>query len=283
MNIYKDKYLKYKKKYLNLNHVGGSAKIKDISQQGLDELVGDNTSSGFDENTEFKFRSINNRIFTITYRQAKISKLYLKKIMDSMIEKNTIDETNQLSSFEYWIGVDKKDSVLSQLFEYMRLKNGADFKSDIFKIFDKDGGFEKKFVKPVKFGYQFDETKNEGEWTKNWGDAKQFAELKDDNPEKKAMAWIVNAAKNRSQFYKLLKISNLFGISSLLLLGLMYLASLLKFCPPGDIDRVLDPAITDGKLRPMRSKADLMTKAEKEEAAKKAEATGADEKKAPSS
>ena len=217
----------------------------DISDTGLDAEVEEEKSTAFDESTEFKFKTHNGRAFSLTYKQAKISKNLLKVAMERQVENETVGDTIDLPELTQG---DTDDTIVNKIIEYMVRRDGTDFK---------DGNFD-KFTMPVKYGYEFDEKKNMGTWTQNWGDAKQYAELDPDHPDKWAMRWIVIEAKNRKNFYKLLSAANHFDIMGLLGLGLMYIASLLKFCPVDDIDRVLDPAITDGSLKPMRPEAELM-------------------------
>ena len=59
------------------------------------------------------------------------------------------------------------------------------------------------------------------------------------------MKWIVQEAKPKG-IYKLLTEADKIRLDGLADLGYACLASLLKFCKRGDIDRVLDPAIKDG-------------------------------------
>lgn len=105
---------------------------------------------------------------------------------------------------------------------------------------------------PIKFGYEGKE------WFKNYGDrAGSFDELPEDHPDRWAMKWIVQEAKNRKVFYKLLTEADKIRLDGLADLGYAYLASLLKFCKRGDIDRVLDPAIKDGTLLEMRENLEI--------------------------
>jgi len=64
--------------------------------------------------------------------------------------------------------------------------------------------------------------------------------------------WIDLRARHRPKFYKLIAAANHMGISGLVSLGVTKIATLLKYCRTEDIDRVLDPHITDGQLRQLR-------------------------------
>ena len=64
--------------------------------------------------------------------------------------------------------------------------------------------------------------------------------------------FIERVSKNRSEFYKLQAGAYKLDIRGLINLSCAQLAVFLKFCKEEDIDRVLDPAITDGNLLPMR-------------------------------
>lgn len=64
--------------------------------------------------------------------------------------------------------------------------------------------------------------------------------------------WINQVAKNRKNLYTLLTAADALGIVALQKLCVTKLALMLKYAKTDDIDRVLDPAITDGKLLPMR-------------------------------
>ncbi|GAB5362462.1 hypothetical protein AAMO2058_000799000 [Amorphochlora amoebiformis] len=59
-------------------------------------------------------------------------------------------------------------------------------------------------------------------------------------------------ARSRKDLILLTQASNQYGINGLLTLCLTMYATLLKFCKQDDIDRILDPNITEGKLLPMR-------------------------------
>mmetsp|Transcript_26705 Transcript_26705/g.42938 ORF Transcript_26705/g.42938 Transcript_26705/m.42938 type:complete len:219 (+) Transcript_26705:145-801(+) len=61
-----------------------------------------------------------------------------------------------------------------------------------------------------------------------------------------------NIAKNRIELAKLTKAADQYEIKGLLLLCVSIYATFLKFCPLDDIDRILDPKITDGNLLPHR-------------------------------
>ena len=64
--------------------------------------------------------------------------------------------------------------------------------------------------------------------------------------------WIDKISKHRRNFYEILHAANYLDIPGIISLGVCRLASWLKYCPNEDVDRVLDPDITDGKLLPMR-------------------------------
>ncbi|GAB5356690.1 hypothetical protein AAMO2058_000311300 [Amorphochlora amoebiformis] len=98
--------------------------------------------------------------------------------------------------------------------------------------------------------------------------------------------FIDEEAKNRKNFYDMLLATVRLDIKGLQNLGVGKIASLLKFCDASDLDRVLDPAISDGKLLPLRPsiiedrKKDEAERLKKREERKKArEAKEAEEKK----
>lgn len=200
---------------------------KDESQIGLDAEVGGQQA----EDTNFTFRTSNGKKVTLTYRQAKISTDFLKVAMDRNIAAD-----KQSDVIDIPLDKDPNDETVNKLFEWMRRRNGEEM-ADL--------------KKPIEFGYE------EKEWIKNWGDVKTFNELEETHPDKWAMGWIVKEAKHRVKFYKLLFAADKFSLKGLLSLGCAYLACLLKFCKQEDVDRVLDPAITDGRLLAMRSEQAL--------------------------
>ncbi|GAB5371048.1 hypothetical protein AAMO2058_001545700 [Amorphochlora amoebiformis] len=77
--------------------------------------------------------------------------------------------------------------------------------------------------------------------------------------------FIDEEAKHRKNFYDMLLATVRLDIKGLQNLGVGKIASLLKFCDASDLDRVLDPAITDGKLLPLRESIVVERKKEEEE------------------
>eukprot|EP00472_Partenskyella_glossopodia_P009452 CAMPEP_0197517108 /NCGR_PEP_ID=MMETSP1318-20131121/2077_1 /TAXON_ID=552666 /ORGANISM="Partenskyella glossopodia, Strain RCC365" /LENGTH=93 /DNA_ID=CAMNT_0043066401 /DNA_START=540 /DNA_END=819 /DNA_ORIENTATION=+ len=64
--------------------------------------------------------------------------------------------------------------------------------------------------------------------------------------------WIDKISKNRKKFYNLISVANRIGVQGIVDLGVTKVASWIKYASTDDIDRVLDPAITDGEILPMR-------------------------------
>jgi len=83
--------------------------------------------------------------------------------------------------------------------------------------------------------------------------------------------WIDEVSKHRADFYDLLLATVHLDIKGLQAAGVAKIASLLKYCKAEDLDRVLDPAITDGKLLPLRQSVIEERKKEEEERIKKRE------------
>mmetsp|Transcript_10101 Transcript_10101/g.15128 ORF Transcript_10101/g.15128 Transcript_10101/m.15128 type:complete len:218 (+) Transcript_10101:77-730(+) len=99
--------------------------------------------------------------------------------------------------------------------------------------------------------------------------------------------FIDNQAKHRKNFYDLLLATVRLDIKGLQNLGVGKIACMLKFCAAEDLDRVLDPAIQDGKLLPLRQeiieerkKEEAERQKKREERKKAQEAKNAEEKKA---
>jgi len=83
--------------------------------------------------------------------------------------------------------------------------------------------------------------------------------------------WIDEVSKHRANFYDLLLATVRLDIKGLQCVGVAKIASLLKYCKAEDLDRVLDPAITDGKLLPLRQSVIDERKKEEEERIRKRE------------
>lgn len=64
--------------------------------------------------------------------------------------------------------------------------------------------------------------------------------------------WIDKKARHRVRFYKLIAAAHRLGIGGLVTLGVTKMALWLKYCRTQDINRILDPAITDGQMRQIR-------------------------------
>lgn len=83
--------------------------------------------------------------------------------------------------------------------------------------------------------------------------------------------FIDRVALHRRNFQELLLATVRLSIKGLQSLGVAKLACLLKWCKAEDLDRVLDPNITDGKLLPLREEIVKKRKAEAEAQQKKRE------------
>uniref|UniRef100_A0A7S2TUB1 SKP1 component POZ domain-containing protein n=1 Tax=Lotharella oceanica TaxID=641309 RepID=A0A7S2TUB1_9EUKA len=83
--------------------------------------------------------------------------------------------------------------------------------------------------------------------------------------------WVDEVAKHRANFYDLLLATVRLDIKGLQCAGVAKIASLLKYCKAEDLDRVLDPAIQDGKLLPLRQSVIEERKKEEEERIRKRE------------
>jgi len=83
--------------------------------------------------------------------------------------------------------------------------------------------------------------------------------------------FIDRVALHRKNFYDFLLATVHLQIDGLQSLGVAKIACLLKWCKADDLDRVLDPAITDGKLLPLRKEIIKKRKDDEEAQKKKAE------------
>mmetsp|Transcript_1328 Transcript_1328/g.1661 ORF Transcript_1328/g.1661 Transcript_1328/m.1661 type:complete len:212 (+) Transcript_1328:27-662(+) len=81
--------------------------------------------------------------------------------------------------------------------------------------------------------------------------------------------FIDEVAKHRKNFSDLLLATVRLQIKGLQSLGVGKIACLLKWCKSEDLDRILDPAITDGKLLPMRKS--VLEERKREEEKRKAD------------